>query len=203
MIKKGIEEDNENLIKGQRQSREEEMARENSEKAYQLLKTLTKTDQHKMSVIKNCNDHPLLDSTAVLNKLGKQRQNTEQAQSVNLSKVMLKVIQNSINTTSGRSTTEQIFHCCIQIVEKIYSTSRISSTTTLTFKKELLHVMQAFNIEKGLIQVKETLYNSLVYTVLLDNPTEAFFDKTVGVIKGVPCAGTIQHFFGDLHARNP
>lgn len=101
------------------------MARENSEKAYQLLKTLTKTDQHKMSVIKNCNDHPLLDSTAVLNKLGKQRQNTEQAQSVNLSKVMLKVIQNSINTTeekllfrSGRSTTEQIFHCCIQIVEK-------------------------------------------------------------------------------------
>lgn len=63
--------------------------------------------------------------------------------------------------------------------------------------------MQAFNIEKGLIQVKETLYNSLVYTVLLDNPTEAFFDKTVGVIKGVPCAGTIQHFFGDLHARNP
>lgn len=55
--------------------------------------------------------------------------------------------------------------------------------------------MQAFNIEKGLMQVNETLYNSLVYTVLLDNPTEAFFDTTVGDIKGAPLCWYHSTFF--------
>ena len=124
------------------------------------------------------------------------------------SKVMLHIILNHLKSKAeellseegagfraGGSTVEQIFNCRV-LIEKH---QRDFFHNFIDFKKAfnqvwhdgLWHVLRGFNIEKGLIQVIQTLYDHVTSTVLLNNQLGEFLQTTIGIRQGYILSPTL------------
>ena len=120
------------------------------------------------------------------------------------SKVMLKIILRRLTSQAedilaeqqagfraGRSTVEQVFNCRVMI-EKHIEHQRDLFHNFVDFKKAfdrvwhdgLWQVMRDFNIEEGIVQLVQALYNNATSAVLLNNQAGEFFRTTVGVRQG-------------------
>ena len=101
-----------------------------------------------------------------------------------------------------QSTVEQIFNCRI-LIEKHLQHQRDLFYSFINFKKAfnwvwhngLCHVLRGFNIEKGLIQVIQTLYDHTTSAVLLNNQLGEFFQMTIGVGQGCILSQTLFNLF--------
>ena len=90
-----------------------------------------------------------------------------------------------------QSTVEKIFNCRI-LIEKYLQHQRDLFHNFINFKKAidwvwhdgLWHVLRGFNIEKGLTQVMQTLYDHPTSAVLLNNHLGEFFQMTTGIRQG-------------------
>ena len=131
------------------------------------------------------------------------------------SKVMLCIILNCLKSKAeellseeqagfraGWSTVEQIFNCRV-LIEKHLQHQRDLFHNFIDFKKAfnwvwhdgLWHVLRGFNIEKGLIQVIQTLYDHATSAVLLNNQLGEFFQMTIGVRQGCILSPTLFNLF--------
>ena len=130
------------------------------------------------------------------------------------SKVMLCIILNHLKSKAEmllseeqtgfrarQSTVEQIFNCRV-LIEKHLQHQRDLLHNFIDFKKAfdwvwhdgLWHVLRGFNIEKGLIQVIQTLYDHTTITVLLNNQLGEFF-QTIGIRHGCILSPTLFNLF--------
>ena len=131
------------------------------------------------------------------------------------SKVMLHIILNHLKSKAeellseeqagfraGQSTVEQIFNCRV-LIEKHLQHQRDLFHNFIDFKKAfnwvwhngLWHVLRGFNIEKGLIQVIQTLYDHATSAVLLNNQLGEFFQMTIGIRQGCILSPTLFNLF--------
>ena len=120
------------------------------------------------------------------------------------SKVLLRIILNRLKSKAeellseeqagfraGRSTVEQIFNCRV-LIEKHLQHQKDLFHNFIDFKKAfdrvwhdgLWHVLRGFNVEEGLVQVVQALYEHSSSAVLLNNQLGEFFQTTVGVRQG-------------------
>ena len=127
------------------------------------------------------------------------------------SKVMLCIILNHLKSKAeellseeqagfraGWSTVEQIFNCRV-LIEKHLQHQRDLFHNFIDFKKAFdwawCNGLWHFNIEKGLIQVIQTLYDHATSTVLLNNQLGEFFQMTIGVRQGCILSPTLFNLF--------
>ena len=117
------------------------------------------------------------------------------------SKVMLHIILSSLKAKAeellgeeqagfraGRSTVEQIFNSRV-LIEKHLQHQRDLFHNFIDFKKAfdrvwhsgLWHVLRDFNIEEGLVQTIQALYEHSQSAVLLNSQLGKFFKTTIGV----------------------
>ena len=101
-----------------------------------------------------------------------------------------------------QSTVEQIFNCRV-LIEKYLQHQRDLFHNFIHFKKAfdwvwhdgLWHVLRGFNIEKGLIQVIQTLYDHTTSAVLLNNQLGEFFQMTIGIRQECILSPTLFNLF--------
>ena len=131
------------------------------------------------------------------------------------SKIMLRILLNRLKHEAeehlaeeqagfrtGRSTVEQIFNCQI-IIEKHLQHQRDLYHNFIDFKKAfdrvwhegLWHTLRKFNIEEGLTQTIEALYNNASSAVLLNKEIGEFFPTTVGVRQGCLLSPVLFNLF--------
>ena len=110
--------------------------------------------------------------------------------------------EEQVGFRAGWSTMEQIFNCRV-LIEKHLQHQRDLFHNFIDFKKAfnqvwhngLWHVLRGFNIEKGLIQVIQTLYDHVTSAVLLNNQLGEFFQMTIGVRQGCILSPTPFNLF--------
>ena len=103
---------------------------------------------------------------------------------------------------AGQSTVEQIFNCRV-LIEKHLQHQRDLFHSFIYFKKAfdwvwhdgLWHVLRGFNIEKGLIQVTQTLYDHVTSAVLINNQLGEFFQMTIDIRQGCILCPTLFNLF--------
>ena len=131
------------------------------------------------------------------------------------SKVMLKIILNRLKPVAeellseeqagfrpGRSTIEQIFNCRL-LIEKHLQHQRELHHNFIDFKKAfdrvwhegLWQVMRSFNIEEGLVQAIEALYNQASSAVQLNGSIGDFFKMSIGVRQGCILSPVLFNIF--------
>ena len=131
------------------------------------------------------------------------------------SKVMLRVILNRLKSKAeellseeqagfraGRSTVEQIFNCRV-LIEKHLQHQKDLFHNFIDFKKAfdrvwhdgLWQVLRGFNIDEGLVQVIQALYEHSSSSVLLNNMAGEFFPTTVGVRQGCLLSPVLFNLF--------
>ena len=131
------------------------------------------------------------------------------------SKVLLRIILNRLKTKAEeiiseeqagfrprRSTVEQIFNCRV-LIEKHLQHQKNLFHNFIDFKKAfdrvwhqgLWHVIKNYNMESGLVQMIQALYNNATSAVLLNNQTGEFFRTTVGVRQGCLLSPTLFNLF--------
>ena len=131
------------------------------------------------------------------------------------SKVMLRVILNRLTPKAeellseeqagfraGRSTVEQIFNVRI-LIEKHLQHQRDIFHNFIDFKKAfdrvwhdgLWHVLHSFNVDKGIVQIIQTLYDNASSAVLLNNQVGESFRTTVGVRQGCLLSPVLFNIF--------
>ena len=138
------------------------------------------------------------------------------------SKIMLRVILNRLKAKAedllaeeqagcrpGRSTVQQIFNSPV-IIEKHLQHQRGLFNNFTDFKKlydrvwhvSLWQVLKSLDIEEGLLQAIQALYN-FSSAVLVNSQLGEFFEATVGVCQGCLLSSTLFNFFsGEDHAGN-
>ena len=102
----------------------------------------------------------------------------------------------------GRSTIEQIFNCRL-LIEKHLQHQRELHHNFIDFKKAfdrvwhegLWQVMRSFNIEEGLVQAIEALYNQASSAVQLNGSIGDFFKMSIGVRQGCILSPVLFNIF--------
>ena len=103
---------------------------------------------------------------------------------------------------AGQSTVEQIFNCRV-LTEKHLQYQRDLFHNFIYFKKAfnwvwhdgLWHVLRGFSIEKGLIQVIQTIYDLATSAVLLNNQLGEYFQMTIDIKQWCILSPTLFNLF--------